>query len=240
VETHHYLGSWPSVSHAYKLVDLDSPQPGGHLVGVLTLGVPTNDRVLTGPFPWLTANRQSLELNRFVLLDEVPANAESFCIAAALRQAADLHGVRAVIAHSDPMPRLRRTPEGEQQTLLAGHFGTIYRASNMAYLGRTARRRIWVLPDGRTLHGRTLAKIRKGERGAAAAEQFLVARGARPRLAGEPAPEWLVEAREAVGAVTIDHPGNYRYAGLIGPAREKRPLPVPIYPYPPYPDGLPL
>jgi hypothetical protein len=68
-----------------------------------------------------------------------------------------------------------------------------------------------VLPDGRTLHGRTLAKILNGERGAAAAERFLVARGARPRLAGEPAPEWLAEARESVGAVITDHPGNHRF-----------------------------
>ncbi|WP_459254001.1 Mom family adenine methylcarbamoylation protein [Streptomyces sp. NPDC059373] len=84
--------------------------------------------------------QQSLELSRLVLLDEVPANAESWFAARAFRLAAEA-GVRAVIAHSAPHSRERRTPTGVEQ-LHPGHWGTIYQASGMAYLGRTRPRRL--------------------------------------------------------------------------------------------------
>src|SRR5262245_917910 len=43
------------------------------------------------------------------------------------------HGVRGVVSLSDPVPR--RTVAGE--LVFPGHVGTIYQASNAAYLGRT-------------------------------------------------------------------------------------------------------
>ncbi|WP_426567308.1 hypothetical protein [Streptomyces canus] len=50
-----------------------------------------------------TPYEESLELNRLVLLDEVPANAETWAQACAFRLAA-ARGVRGVVAHSAPSP----------------------------------------------------------------------------------------------------------------------------------------
>ncbi|MEY9987991.1 hypothetical protein ABIE67_000023 [Streptomyces sp. V4I8] len=44
---------------------------------MLTLGIPTQVAVLTSVFRELTPYADSLELNRLVLRDEVPANADS-------------------------------------------------------------------------------------------------------------------------------------------------------------------
>jgi hypothetical protein len=82
---HAYLtGNFASAVRRYALIDRwPEPDPdvqwlaGGQLVGVMTLGSPMNTHVLTGPFPKLAPYRQSLELNRLVLLDRVPAIADT-------------------------------------------------------------------------------------------------------------------------------------------------------------------
>ncbi|MFF3140502.1 hypothetical protein ACFVRU_01905 [Streptomyces sp. NPDC057927] len=51
---------------------------------------------------------ESLELNRLVLLDDVPANAETWAQARVFRLAA-ARGVRRVVAHSDPELRISVT-----------------------------------------------------------------------------------------------------------------------------------
>lgn len=68
--THHYSASYPSARFRFGLYS------GGSLVGVALLSHPCNDRVLTSVFP-LNAS-DSVELGRFVLLDTVPANGESW------------------------------------------------------------------------------------------------------------------------------------------------------------------
>ncbi|MEV7123926.1 hypothetical protein [Kitasatospora griseola] len=122
---------------------------GGRLVGVLALGVPMAKAVLTRVFPTLEAYRESVELSRLVLLDEVPSNGESWLCAASFALAAR-RGVRGVVAHSDPHPRARVTPSGTQ-LLTPGHVGHVYAAQDFAYLGRTRARRLVVLPDGTVL-----------------------------------------------------------------------------------------
>jgi hypothetical protein len=97
VLAHHYSRSWPAVRFAYGLIDTAAP-PAGQLVGVLTLGIPTQVAVLTSVFGRLTPYEESLELNRLVLLDDVPANAETWAQARMFRMAA-ARGRRA------PMPR---------------------------------------------------------------------------------------------------------------------------------------
>ena len=91
-----------------------------------------------------------MELNRLVLLDEVPANAETWAQACAFRLAA-ARGVRGVVAHSDPEPRTRLTAHGPE-LIVPGHYGTIYQAKGMDYLGKTHPRRLTMLPDGSVLH----------------------------------------------------------------------------------------
>lgn len=208
--------------------------PGGQLVGVLTLGIPMHVGVLEGPFKGLVPYEESLELNRLVLLDEVPANAETWTQACAFRLAA-ARGVRGVVAHSDPEPRTRLTAHGPE-LVFPGHYGTIYQAKGMDYLGKTRPRRLTMLPDGSVLHDRAMSKVRNGERGRGGVERRLVALGARPRDEGEPGRAWLAEALQALGARVVPHGGNHRYAAYIGPRTSRR-LTATSYPYPKAHEG---
>jgi len=218
----------PSVRFAYGLIDT-APPPAGQLVGVLTLGIPTQVAVLTSVFSRLTPYEESLEMNRLVLLDDVPANAETWAQARTFRLAA-ARGVRGIVAHSDPEPRTRLTDHG-LELIFPGHYGTIYQAKGMDYLGKTRPRRLTMLPDGSVLHDRAMSKVRNGERGRGGVERRLVALGARPREAGEPGRAWLDEALHAVGARVAHHGGNHRYAAWIGPRTGRR-LTATSYPYP--------
>lgn len=85
-----------------------------------------------------------------MLLDDVPANAETWAQARAFRLAA-ARGIRGIVAHSDPEPRTRLTAHGPE-TVFPGHYGTIYQAKGMHYLGKTRPRRVILLPDGPVLH----------------------------------------------------------------------------------------
>ncbi len=228
VLAHHYSGSWPAVRFAYGLIDTAAP-PAGQLVGVLTLGIPTQAAVLTSVFGRLTPYEESLELNRLVLLDDVPANAETWTQARAFQLAA-ARGIRGVIAHCDPEPRTRLTADGPE-TIFPGHYGTIYQAKGMDYLGKTRPRRLTMLPDGSVLHDRAMSKVRNNERGRGGVERRLVALGARPREEGEPGRVWLTEALHTVRAQGVHHGGHHRYAAYIGPRTGRR-LAVTSYPYP--------
>ncbi|WP_455712009.1 Mom family adenine methylcarbamoylation protein [Streptomyces canus] len=198
-------------------------------MGVLTLGIPTQAAVLTSVFGQLRPYVEALELNRLVLLDEVPANAETWLQARAFRLAA-ARGVRGVVAHSDPQPRTRLTAHGPE-TIFPGHYGTIYQAKGMDYLGKTRPRRLTMLPDGSVLHGRAMSKVRNNERGRGGVERRLVALGARPRDEVEPGRTWLEEALQTVGAQCVHHGGHHRYAAYIGPRTGRR-LTATSYPYP--------
>jgi hypothetical protein len=94
-----------------------------------------------------------------VLLDDVPANAETWAQARAFQLAA-ARGIRGVVAHSDPEPRTRLTAHGPE-TIFPGHYGTIYQAKGMDYLGKTRPRRLTMLPDGSVLHSGVRAGSRR-------------------------------------------------------------------------------
>jgi len=129
VETHHYSASFPVARLRYGLYR------GPHLEGVAVLGVPARARVLTRPFPDLVPYAESLVLSRFVLLDAVPANAESWMLARvfALARRRGLHGV---LSFSDPVPRRR----ADGTAVMPGHVGLIYQASNAVHLVRATRK----------------------------------------------------------------------------------------------------
>lgn len=55
-------GSWPAVRFAYGLIDTAAP-PSGQLVGVLTLGIPTQAAVLTSVFGRLTPSAHALSVS---------------------------------------------------------------------------------------------------------------------------------------------------------------------------------
>ena len=205
VEQHHYARSWPSATLRYGLIEVDADE----LVGVAVLGVPMRREVLTLALPGLRPYEQSLECSRLVLLDRVPANAESWFMARVLAHAAGL-GVLGVVAFSDPVPR--RTVGGE--LVMPGHWGCVYQALGAVYTGRGTRRMVTLLPDGTVLSDRAAQKIRNGERGHLGVAARLAELGpALPPLPAGRAPGagWLREALASIGARRVRHPGNHRY-----------------------------
>jgi hypothetical protein len=201
VVAHHYSRSYPAARRRFGLY------ARGQLVGVAVFSVPMTPAALR-PLP----PEASLELGRFVLLDDVKANGESWFFARC-REALARDGFAGVVAFSDPMPR--RAADGT--VVLPGHVGTIYQASNAVYLGRATARTLHLLPDGTVVSPRALQKIRAGERGWRYAVAQLEAHGATP-LAGDPR-AWLREQLPRV-ARTVRHQGNHKYA--IGLARAGR------------------
>lgn len=222
VQRHHYSRSYPAATLRFGLIE------ARHLVGVAVLGVPMSRAVLTGPFPTLQPYRQSLELARLVLLDEVPCPAESWFVARVFAQAA-AEGIRGVVAFSDPAPR---RVAGE--LLMPGHIGTVYQALNGRYTGRGTSRPLTLLPDGRVFSARARAKVTGGERGAAHVRARLIELGAPPPAAGEPPARWLKRALAAAGTRTARHRGNHRYVWAIGDrgARRRTPIGYAALPFP--------
>jgi hypothetical protein len=223
VERHHYAHIYVASRLRYGLWDRR-----GALLGVAVLSVPVRREVLTRPFPALEPFHESLELGRFLLADAVPGNGESWFLAQVFRLAAR-EGVRGVVSFSDPVAR--RDAAG--RPVFPGHVGVVYQGSNAVYAGRGTARTLLVLPDGRVLNERALAKLRALEPGHAYVEGLLRAFGAPPRC-GEPPADWLPRALVAAGVRRLHHPGNHRYLFLLGDRRAKRSVRVglPRLPYP--------
>lgn len=207
VTRHHYAASYPAARLRYGLWEHT-----GALVGVAVLSVPVRREVLTGPFPQLEAYQESLELGRFVLLDRVPANGESWFLGQLFHEAAR-DGVRGLVSFSDPVART--TADGA--TIFPGHLGVIYQATNAHYLGRSRPRTLTLRADGTVLNERTIAKAKSGERGCDYARAQLEDAG---------------ETRQ------LRHGGNHRYCFILGNKRERRALTRDLERQP-YPKGAP-
>lgn len=220
---HHYSGSYPASIHRYGM------RRDGQLVGVAVLSGPVQTKVLTNAFPTLTPFTQAVELGRFVLVDDIPANGESWFLARCFEHAADL-GVRGVVSFSDPLPRIV-----DGRTVMPGHVGLIYQASNAAYCGRGTARTLTVLRDGSVLNDRSMQKIRQLERGHEHVERLLVDHGATPRRGAAPA-AWLADALAQIGARPVRHRGNHRYLFTIGAARRHTAIGFTPAAYPKTPD----
>jgi hypothetical protein len=217
VRRHHYSGSYPAARFRFGLYR------AGELVGVAVFSHPCSDHVLTRVFPGPATD--SVELGRFVLLDDVPANGETWFLArafAGLRR----EGLAGVVSFSDPIARTR--VDGSR--VFPGHVGTIYQAANAVYLGRGRGQTLKLLPDGRALSHRAVTKIRAGDCGWRASARTLEAFG----LASCPEDPELRRAwlDQAIAALTrpLRHPGNHKYGwALNGSARRVLP---PSAPYP--------
>lgn len=205
VTRHHYSGSYPAARFRFGLYR------GAGLAGVAVLSQPVNDRTLTGPLPGV-APPDAAELGRFVLLDDVPANGETWFLGRCFRLLRR-EGLAGVVSFSDPGRRVNR----HGATVFGGHVGTIYQAHNGAYLGRGTARTLLLLPDGSVLHARAVQKIRRAERGVDYAIDLLVRQGATPPRARRPAVlvAWL---RHWTGRLCrrVRHRGNHRYAWALG------------------------
>ena len=111
VREHHYSGTYPAARFRFAL------HRHGRLVGVAVFSHPCSDAVLTRVFP--IPAREAVELGRFVLLDEVPGNGDTWFLARCFEQ---LRGhVRGVVSFSDPVERTSR----DGRAVFPGHVGTI-------------------------------------------------------------------------------------------------------------------
>jgi hypothetical protein len=166
---------------------------------------------------------EAVDLGRFVLVDDVPANGETWFLARCFELLR--HDVAGVVSFSDPMPRA--TADGT--SIFPGHVGTIYQAGNACFLGRARADTLRLLPDGRVFCNRAIQKVRKRDRGWRYSVAVLVQNGAvHPAETDDLAPWlafWLLRLTRRVR-----HPGNFKYAWALDSALRKC-LP-PSRPYP--------
>lgn len=197
---HHYSRSFPAARFRYGLYRAD------RMVGVAVFSQPINNKVLSVlPGDPL----ESVDLGRFVLLDEVPGNGETWFLARCfdfLRR----EGLIGVTSSSDPHPR--RTAAGAE--IMPGHVGTIYQAHNAIYLGRSTPRTLRILPDGRVFSDRAIQKIRRFEQGWRYSSQILVRFGATELHPDLDPRVWLAEWLPRL-THKVRHRGNHRYVWAI-------------------------
>lgn len=194
---HHYSASYPAARLRIGLCR------GSLLVGVAVFSIPCSQAVLP---KWTgLPSDQAVELGRFVLLDEVPFNAESWFIARCFPHVRSELGVRAVLSFSDPMPRTNT----HGHTIFPGHVGTIYQASNAAYLGQANRNTVILDGHGKVIHNRALSKLRTMDKGARRTVERLMDMGCPPPRVGEGPHEYLARALSSFRRVR--HPGNHAY-----------------------------
>lgn len=208
VTTHHYSSSFPAARFNFGL------HRHGQLVGVAVFSVPTRWEALA---PCAGANEDRTELGRFVLLDEVPGNGETWFLGRCFEQLRDL-GQRGVVSFSDPTPRT--TADGRQ--VFPGHVGTIYQAHNAVYVGRSKARILRLLPNGCVLHPRAIAKILASDRGRGYSANILERIGADQLGDGDPK-EWLAKWLPLLTR-PMRHPGNHKFCWGLN-RRDKKSLP---------------
>lgn len=210
VERHHYSGTYPAARFRAGLFIKEAFGPD-RLCGVGVFSVPMNQRVVPAYFQGLQPN-EGVELGRFVLLDHVPANAESWSLARMHKQLqAALPVVRGVVAYSDPVER--RNEAGE--LVKRGHVGTIYRATNAAYRGLSSRRTLWLSPSGQALAERALSKVRLGETGEGYVMDRLQQLGAPARGRAEDGAEYIDRLKACGWLKPLRHPGNHTYTWAL-------------------------
>jgi hypothetical protein len=209
VVEHHYSGSYPAARLRVGLFR------SRELVGVAVFSVPMHNGVVPSYVEGL-APAAGIELGRFVLLDDVPANGETWFLGKAFRVLrAELPEVRALLSFSDPIRRV----SADGSTVLPGHVGTIYQAHNGRYVGRSTARTVHVAADGRLVSPRALSKIRKDERGAAYALRQLLAMGAPERQPHEKGAAYVSRALIEGPFRRVRHPGNHAYLWPVGDTR---------------------
>jgi len=215
VTAHHYSASYPAARVRHGLFH------GGALVGVAVYSVPVRDCVLTSVFPGDA--RESVELGRFVLNEEVPFGGESWTLARS-RELLAADGYRGIVSFSDPLPRT--TMAGV--VVMPGHVGTIYQASNAIYLGQAKAAPLLLLPDGRVFARRRHRAVPHEHLGRVAPAALPVAhlrRRARRLARGaadvEELRPWLAEWLPLL-ARKVRHPGNHKFAFPLTPHDKER------------------
>lgn len=203
----HYSGSYPAARLRAGLFHKEPFGPS-RLVGVGVFSVPMNQRVIPSYFPALQAGA-GVELGRFVLHDSVPGNGESWTLARMrhLRRAA-LPEVRAELAYCDPVERRDETGA----LVKRGHVGTIYKATNARYRGRSSPRTLWLSPGGASFPDRLLSKVRREEVGERYALARLREQGSPLRRTGEAGAAYIRRLQAEGWLRPVQHPGNHVFS----------------------------
>lgn len=203
---HHYAASFPASRFNAGLF-VRRPFQSEELVGVATFSVPMSQACIPHYFPHLSA-AEGVELGRLILLDEIAANAESWFVARCFRLLkASLSDVSGVLSYADPMPRYSK--DGE--LVKKGHVGTVYRATNGLYRGRSRARTLLLCPDGSVANERALSKLRGGESGSDYVERQLRGMGASARACSESGRDYLDRLIASDFFRRQSHPGNYAF-----------------------------
>jgi hypothetical protein len=209
VLTHHYSGTFPAARARFGLYR------SAALVGMAVFSQPVNNHTFDC-LPGETAGK--VELGRLVLLDDVPANGESWFIARCFEELrkAGFHGV---VSFSDPYKRTTATGD----VVMPGHLGTVYQASNAVYVGRARVDTIRILPDGQVLANRAIAKVRSKEKGwRYAAAQLEAFDGVPPCDGALDGPRaWIDRILASALVRTVRHPGNHKYLFPLDRAAKK-------------------
>jgi ribosome modulation factor len=221
IATHHYSHAYPAARFRFGLFHR------GELVGVAVFSRPFTPETITNVFPTIGID-DGVELGRFVLLDEVPGNGETWFLARCFDA---LRGrVAGVVSFADPWPRTRV----DDSIVFPGHIGTIYQAKNATYHGLTDARTIRLLPDGTVFSNFQSGKIRRRLSGWRSAVAELIAYGAEDL--GEDAEreeriEWLESWRDALTR-PMRHRGNHRYSWRLDEVNRTERVFGPIRAYP--------
>lgn len=212
VTKHHYSGSYPAARLRVGLM-----RCGVGLAGVAVFSVPMNEAII--PKHCGVGPRAGVELGRFVLLDEVEGNGETWFLARAFAMLErKLVEVLSVLSYADPMPRI----DAEGRKFSPGHVGTIYQAHNGRYTGQTVGKWLWLSRDGRVIAPRALSKIRNDEQGAAGAYQMLRRSGAPERNPLETGAAYVSRALSEGPFRKVKHPGNHAYTWPVGQHKRER------------------
>lgn len=133
VKEHHYSHGIHNGPMCYGLYR------GDEVVGVCAFATPCSENVCASVFG-IDHKRSVTELHRFVLLDEMPKNSESWFIVRALKALKiDRPYYNAVLSFADSTQ---------------GHAGTIYQATNAVYTGMSGKSTFYLDSSGRLRHPR--------------------------------------------------------------------------------------
>lgn len=204
VVQHHYSGSYPAARFRAGLFE-HWPFHAPRLAGVAVFSVPMTQALI--PKYLGIAPEQGAELGRFVLLDEVPGNGESWFLARAFKLLRRHVSVGGIVSFCDPLPRFDAAGREVKRT----HTGVIYRSHNATAAGRTLPRTLLLMPNGLCASDRALSKVRNEEVGVDYVVRQLRAAGAPGRLLGETGAQWIRRMRAEGFFRAVRHPGNLAF-----------------------------
>lgn len=205
IQRTHYSGSFPASRLSLGLFQ-NGKGGRSRLVGACTFSQPVNNASVplrTG----LDCHRRAVDLGRFVLLDDVAGNGETWFLSRAMRALRrEKPEVLSVISYADPVQRVA----ADGAIIKPGHIGGIYAVMGASYRGRASARLDTLSPGGQPFNDRKLSKIRGAEQGHAYSVDELISLGA-PAPQGDDLRAWLTGLYTTGFLSRRRHPGNHVY-----------------------------